>query len=194
MDSSRIGKRKIADLTRAKHVSQSAVAAILLDIKRHGLPSAFSRGSQYRSRRAGATEATPYGPVVTSVRLQLMDGGEAELHVQHPMAMLWLMCRQSKGFSKLVRWALAKHPSTAERPWRIVLYNDEVGIVKLKRDSRKAEAVYWSFLEFGPTALADEDCWFAVCAPRSETIQLTGANTSALINAIWPVFFWQRWT
>ena len=140
-------KRKIGDLTRAKHASQSAIAALLLDIKQHGLPEAFSRGSQYRSRREEATATTPYGPVVTSVRLPLLDRTEIDCHVQHPMAMFWLACRQSRGFSKLVRRALETHVCSKEEPWRIAIYSDEVGVAKLKTDLRKVEAMYWTLLE-----------------------------------------------
>ena len=76
-----------------------------------------------------------------------------------------------------------------DKPWNIVLYSDEVGVSPLKVDTRKTEAVYWTFMELGVQALSDEDAWFAIAAPRSTITAQTGASVSTLIKALWPAFF-----
>ena len=51
------------------------------------------------------------------------------------------------------------------------------------------EAENWTMLELGVEAMSEEDAWFAVCVLRSTIVQQTGASTSAVMKAIWPLFF-----
>ena len=181
-------KRKVGDISREIHASQSAIAALCADIRQNELPKSFSRPTQYRNRKEIASTSTPYGPLVQTVPLPLLSGLVMDMPVQHPMAMLYEVCRSSPGFSNFVRQSLEENPCTVEEPWRLVLYSDEVGVSPLKVDTRKVEAVYWTFLELGVRAFDDENAWFAVAAPRSTVVQQTGAGASTLFKVLWPFF------
>eukprot|EP00969_Alexandrium_andersonii_P351578 15435756-Alexandrium_andersonii.AAC.1 len=61
----------------------------------------------------------------------------------------------------MVDRALAQHPSTPSKPWGMTTYSDEVspGNQLLSDNPRKAQAIYYSFREFGAATLADEEAW-----------------------------------
>ena len=67
---------------------------------------------------------------------------------------------------ELVARTLSQHPCTAQKPWRIIFYSDEVvpGNVLSADVSRKVQCVYISFMEFGAVALSKEEAWFCIMA------------------------------
>ena len=56
---------------------------------------------------------------------------------------------------------------------RIVQYTDEVtpGRELISYNDKKIWVLYWSFLEFGPAALANEDAWFTGAVVRSHMVR-----------------------
>ena len=56
---------------------------------------------------------------------------------------------------------------------KIVQYTDEVtpGRGLLSYNDKKIWVLYWSFLDFGPTALANEDAWFTGAVVRSHIVR-----------------------
>ena len=54
----------------------------------------------------------------------------------------------------LIKATVEKYPCSADRPWGIIYYNDEVvpGNVLSADPSRKVQCVHLSFREFGPIA------------------------------------------
>ncbi len=81
-----------------------------------------------------------------------------QLEVQHPLAMLYHCCALSNSFSKFIGQVAAARPPTIDKPWRLILYTDEVlpGNQLGYKSARKFWAVYWSILEFGSSVLSDE--------------------------------------
>jgi hypothetical protein len=67
---------------------------------------------------------------------------------------------------------LLEHPPSVEKPWRLVLYADEVvpGNQLSHDNRRKVWVVYYSFLEFGSAALAREEAWFCLTTKRSSEV------------------------
>jgi hypothetical protein len=55
-------------------------------------------------------------------------------------------------------------PATADEPWQLIIYTDEVtpGNPLATNNKRKFHAVYWSFLELGMNALCREEAWFCI--------------------------------
>lgn len=60
-----------------------------------------------------------------------------------------------------------------QRRLRIVQYTDEVtpGRGLISYNDKKIWVLYWSFLEFGPAALANEDAWFTGAVVRSHMVR-----------------------
>ena len=158
------------------HVSQSALTYSLNYIRENGVPSASSRATQYRARRYAIEEmTTPYGPVVVPVTLPVVERGKSrdvDVVLIHPIAILWRTLHDCVAFAELFRQALACYSNCHHRPWRMVLYMDEVSPstdVKGGVDGRKMQCVYWTFAEFGVRLYA-EDVWMVLASVRSDLV------------------------
>ena len=141
--------RKLTRLGRTAHVTQSGLSHLLRSIDNEGLPSAYSRTSQYRGRRKTCAELTPYGSLTETVTV-----GHLPIGVQNPFSMIHMCCSHAEGFAKLMRNTLSR----VQPPWSIVIYAD--GITPQdplsKTDERKIDTVYWSFLEFADALCHEE--------------------------------------
>ena len=144
---------------RLPFVSQSALHAILKIAKDEELPDISSRCDLRDARDAVARVLTPYGELCQIVKLRGADGPEIPIQIQSPFAMLHHTCANSRPLTALMKWCIEKQQPTLGKPWNIVLYADEVtpGNQLAYKNSRKFWAIYWSVLEWGPQALADED-------------------------------------
>ena len=140
---------------RLPYVSQAALSAILQVAATEPLPTGSTRADVRQARDIVPRLATPYGPLHQSVH---MPGG-ATLEIQHPFAMLYYACAHSTGFSSLVARAHAASPSTWQQPWKLILYADEIqpGNQLSYNNKRKLWGLYWSCLDWGSAALADEE-------------------------------------
>jgi hypothetical protein len=107
-------------------VSQRALSCILQLSKCNDLPTTASRATIQRSRNAACLEAGPYGPLHQRVPVSLTNGKDYFVEIQHPFAMLHKLCATSSTFSAMLIRSLAAHPSTPTKPWRLIMYNDEV--------------------------------------------------------------------
>ena len=76
-------------------------------------------------------------------------------------------------------------PPSAEHPWHVLLYSDEVtpGNQLSPANSRKIQAIYWSFLEFHHR-LSDENCWFTIATKRSSELKAVSGGMSQLFGVL----------
>lgn len=172
------------------HISASALAAVLDEVARSGIPDLRSR---YHCQEATALELlgdTPYGPLLTSVKVARIVGGDADVLVINPFAMLH-KAALSVGFDTLLRKAFARTPCTPEQPWNLIVYSDEVvpGNQMSYENLRKLWVVYWSFLEFGMAILSREDAWFCMLAQRSTDVAKLCAGMSQVFGCLIKLFF-----
>ena len=112
----------------------------------------------------------------------MLDSGVG-IAVQNPLAMLWTCVRECGKFAMLIGQIL----QAANLPLTIVLYLDGItpsdGLTKI--DERKLTAVYWSFLEFGPSLLSIEEVWFCLtCTRLSVTNNLDGQISNLLAEIV----------
>lgn len=150
---------KLARLQRIRaqlpYVSQSALAAVLQAVAQDPdvVDGSASRRDVRHARNEFAATQTPYGPVHQKLQLTTKSGGTMHLEIQHPIAMLHAACVASKSLSELVDAA------SACQPWRLILYADEIlpGNQLAYKSARKMWCVYWSVLDWGAAALANED-------------------------------------
>ena len=139
---------------RLPYVSQAALAALLREAQHGGLPEVTSKQSIRRARAQFVQQRTPYGELHRKLRIN-----DTECYVQNPHAFLWHAVRSSSALSNLITHTASASPPTRARPWRIVLYFDEVapGNQLAYANTRKLWCAYWSFLEFGASSLGKED-------------------------------------
>ena len=179
---------KVAALRgRLPHISQSAFVAMLAAAQEPELPCVTRRQDVRDARSAIAQRQTPYGRVHQQLPLPRVGGGVVLLEVQSPWAMLSEMCSVSPCLCLLIRQTLQRTGMpTPDRPWRAVLYSDEVdpGDPLLGKHGREFQACYWSILDLGAAALSHEELWWTVCTPRSRIVAGVLGGMSGVMAAI----------
>ena len=177
--------RSILDLRGKHHVTQRALAHICEDIRKHGMVPATSRTSIQRHRTEFANQITPFGKLIQERSLTLKKGGCISLPFLHPAAMLWVCCQDCPEFKSFFSSVL-----NGQR-LKLTLYSDEVvpGRELIKYNNKKLWTLYWSFLDFGPAALANEDAWFTGLTVRSSTVKKIAGGMAQMFKVYTKMFF-----
>ena len=184
--------RKLNEFRRTKpHCSASALAAILEDIKKNGIPDVTDRNSMREARNAVTTSIHQYGPILQHIRCTNDEGGTTTIPIASPFAMLAAALDESDNFRAFLKRRLMVHPPSPEAPWNIVVYSDEVtpGNPLAVANQRKFQAIYWSFLEFGVSALSHEESWFTLMTEFSTTVSACSAGLSQVFAEAIKSFF-----
>ena len=184
--------RRLNDFRRSKpHCSASALAQILADIKKNGLPEITDRNQMRVARDLVTCSDTAYGTI-----LQIMDcddgrEGFKKIPVANPFASLCKALEENESFRRFMKERLEEHPPSPEKPWLIILYSDEVtpGNPLATMNERRFQSIYWSFLEFGPNALSHEESWFVVMTEFSNLIKDLPGGLSQAFAAVIKLFF-----
>lgn len=166
---------QLAVIGRRKYVSISGLAGVLGEIREYGMPSSISRSSIKRARDS-EFEDTSLGPY--GLALQVLESGVDEKCLPKkfwyldPRACMFYLTSNCNKLAIFLRDVLRNHPSSIAQPWSVIIYADEiVSDNPLKHQQhRKVQALYYSFLEFGSTALSSEFLWFTLAATRSEDV------------------------
>ena len=184
----------LGSLGRRHYVSLSGLESILKDLKRdHDLDiQGTSRRTLKRARDVEVDIETPHGQVLTEMTIQLLTKSsrtelqEKALPVLNLGAFLWHACQSLPQFAAFFQRRLGQHASTAESPWQICLYADEItpGNPLKASNTRKVWAFYLSFAEFGAEARCQEDMWFCVCLARTSVVQKMRGGLSELTNLL----------
>ena len=190
--SERVAKlRRLEDLRRNNpHISASALSGVILDIEKHGLPELHCKKHVQEAREITLRDHTAYGPLLQTTNVICKDDSTKPLLHVNFLTLLQAMFGQGGGMTNLIKRTLERHPCSADRPWGLIFYNDEVvpGNVLSADTSRKVQCVYVSFKQFGPVALSSEESWFAILACRSSSVSELHAGmsqvTAALLKAI----------
>ena len=180
--------QRVADLRgRLPYISQNALSAVLTIASTEELPAA-TRKDIRESRDCVGERRTPYGTVHQKISVESVNGGMIELEIQHPFAMLHHACSVSESMSSLIK--RARTPSL-QQPWQLILYSDEIapGNQLAYKSERKMWGFYWSVLEWGSAALADEEAWFEVLVVKSACVKQVRGGLSAVVGALLDVFF-----
>ena len=179
---------------RLPYMSQTALAEVLRLAANYSLPSCPGGTKRLRQdRNATCLQETPYGALHQSVSLPAVDGGEVCLDFQAPLPMLHVAASTSVSFQKFLLRVLAASPSTPQRPWRVMVYFDEVtpGNQLSSANRRKSQCVYWTIAEFGDTALVDEEAWFTCLVATSLQVKKVLGGMSCVIGAFLKMFWGQ---
>ena len=178
-------KRSILDCKGKHHVTQRALSHICKDIRENGMVAATSRAAIQRNRTKWANRTTPLGKLIQTRRLTLKSGGCISLPFLHPAAMLWVCCQECPEFKSFFSSVL-----NGQR-LKLTVYSDEVtpGRELIKYNEKKFWILYWSFLDFGPAALANEDAWFTGLTVRSTTVKKIAGGLAQLKKVYMNMFF-----
>ena len=172
---------------RLPHVTQSALAAFC-DVAEAGeLPELHSRFDQLQAHTAQLNVRTSYGTLEQIVPLNPQPPyRSAELRVVSPQALLSVAFANGGGFREFLLDRHAQTPSTPERPWGFVLYGDEMdpGMALASTHGRKAWMYYWSFVEYGPLALANEDMWSTIACKRATCMERVQDGCSQVVASL----------
>ena len=178
--------RRLEDLRRrVPYASQSALAAVLEEVERAGVPELHQRHHMREATRQALDACQRYGPLLCEREVAVKTGGCTKLQFVNLLSLLAGAFEQGGSFQELMQDTMRRARSTLEQPWRLILYLDEVvpGNVLAHRLERKVWVAYASFLEFG-VHLTQEPAWLVVGAFRSTTVQKVSAGISQIAAEI----------
>jgi hypothetical protein len=183
----------LAHIGRRSYVSQRGLAAVFKELHEQGLLSdVTSRRTIKRARDDDIRANTVHGPVMRSMKIQLQDPEEEiSLAYIHPCAVLSHAASNCLPFGRCLKQLMYTTPSTPSKPWRLVIYSDEISPGnQLKHDNkRKVQAIYWSLMEFGPSLLSSEASWFVLSVVRSSQAHRMVGGMSFLLSKLLQTFF-----
>ena len=132
------------------HVSANALASVLDEIERVGLPELRSAKELKESRDAIVNAMTPYGPILGVVDAIGNNGQNIPVLLVNPIALLHQAFSNGGGFTYMIITKLRRHPCTRERPWHVILYSDEVvpGNALANENLRKVWVIMFFFYFF----------------------------------------------
>ena len=190
-------KRKLRSLDawrrKLPHCTAAALACILAAVIQDGVPDMGHDRNNYRKARNAQTleTETPYGPILQHTEMLMPGDIPKQVPIAHPFAMLYEAVSRCSPFAVFFLDRLRDQPPTPERPWKVVLYTDEVvpGNPMATLNARKFQAVYWSFLEIGVHALMREEAWFTVMTEFSLVINQLQAGLSQAVGQIIKLFW-----
>jgi len=170
------GKRQLVGrLLSLRGVSQTAVQHILelLD------PDLAGR------RSVANTLEQQLAQVQSNIQIPLTAGGHFNWTITLPQDLLPCIVKKCAGWEHILSIALQKFPPSPGRPWRFLLYLDEItpGNPLRPDNQRKIVAFYCSFLELGPF-LRLEEAWLTIGVLRSTVVKTIAAGLSGVVRQL----------
>ena len=173
-------------------MSAAALEAILKSCREEGVPEGnLDRNELRAARDLQNNEATPYGPISSSMEVVDKDGNTLSIPIANPFALLWMSVTVAAPWAAFLEDRLRSTPPTSEDPWSLILYTDGVtpGDPLTPMNKRKFQTCYWSFLELGANALSKEESWFTVMTELEIVVAKVSAGLSQLFACIILVVF-----
>ena len=105
-----------------------------------------------------------------------------EVEFQCPWAALHHFVSTSATLSKILARLHEYNPSSPTKPWRLILYSDEItpGNQLAHTHGRKVNSIYYTFFEFG-AFLAHEDFWFTGTLVACTTVKIIEGGWSCVM-------------
>ena len=175
------------------HVSTSALTAFVRHLHAHPdelaqMPS--NRKAWQRARDATLCD-TPYGHMLLQVPLAAIPPAkDRDMWIVNPFAYLHTAFKDHGGFYDMFSEALMKTPSSVDRPWRLVLYSDEVvpGNQLSVHNARKVWLIYFSFLELRDH-MSNELAWCPIVCEPSLDLKSIAGGISQVFALVIKTFF-----
>ena len=184
MASSSSRPHKLAKLQDFKaslpHLSQASLHAMVQEANKTGLPELSSSKHQREARREllDTCDGGALGPLIQSCNVENTHGNPVQVCFTNLLTYLVALFARGGAFHNLLKQQHEHHPSSAAKPWHMVLYLDELipGNV-LGRAERKSWAWYVSFLQLDHH-LSSTDAWLTLAIVRSNVISSLEAGVS----------------
>ena len=120
--------RKLNDMrARLPYTSKNALAALLRVARDGDLPDVVRTHDIRRARDLVAEQDTPHGALIRKFNLVQANGGNIQVEMSNPHALLYAPCKCQK-FANLMSRTMRKFPSSLLRPRNIILYNHEANV------------------------------------------------------------------
>ena len=118
-------KARLREIRRQvpQYVSQRALASVLNSVEAGDVGQKFNRDQIRAARDSDMKIKTPFGTLHQEIR---MDDIGVKFEIQHPLAMMHHLASTSSAFANLLHTRAAAQRPTVERPWKVVIYLDEV--------------------------------------------------------------------
>ena len=188
----------LAQLGRKSFCSKTALSNILTELKA-ACPDAnlddmpTSRTTVKRSRDDSMDLSSAYGALLTTKTILRSDKPDKHdvLDCVNPMTAFSHACATCDEFRYAVTKNVRQKPPSAENPWSIIIYSDEiVAGDPLRHDNkRKCQGVYWTFKELNKRLLSNEYAWFVLSACRSSRVSRLDGGMSAFMKELVLMFF-----
>jgi len=118
------------DFGLRRYCSVRALAGLLQEIKQHGMPSAISRSSIKRARESEFNDyQCDYSPLIRQLTIDdANDDDDAHNTFWYcdSRACLHYMIKKAPPLEQFMLTKLQEHPCTPDKPWGLILYNDEI--------------------------------------------------------------------
>ena len=186
-ESSRPAKlRKLEQFRRhLPYLSCKALDDVLTLVKQEGCPPLHSRKHTKEAVEVTLEGLYSYGPLVEAVEASTLTGESKKVPMVNLSSLLQGLFQDSNYFFELLTHAHALNPSSFERPWRGILYADELHPGnQLSSTTRKTWIIYFSWLELTPKLLSDEKHWFTLMVIRSHETAEIEAGISQLTRLL----------
>ena len=127
-----------------------------------------------------------YGPILRSAIGTNKDHTIQPVLLVNLLSYMQALVSQGGSYTQLLMNTYRKHPCTRERPWRLILYGDEIatGNVLAGRQERKAWTVYGAFIEYGSLVLQNEAAWRTLALKRSGNVNILSAGISQMVALV----------
>lgn len=147
--------------------SQSALAAILEEVKKTGAPELHSSNHQKAARQLLLQECHggSLGSLIQEAQLYREDGTSTTFHYANLLVYLATVYNQGGSMFELIQRQHQASASSIEQPWGLIIYCDEVvpGNI-LDRAERKVWCIYCTIAQF-QDHLGQESAWLW-CGPN----------------------------
>ena len=173
------------------HCSQSAFTSMVKLAKTTDMSDLPTSRKVYRDLRQQSLKDTPYGSMFLSVPLIAQPPhANTTMLVVNPFALLYTAFQAGGGFYDLIKAKSAEVPSSAQKPWRLCVYSDEVlpGNQLATHHARKVWVIYFSFLELHPH-LSNERAWFPLIAEPTVALKHVSAGISQVFAQVVKLFW-----
>lgn len=176
------------------YVSQSALAAILLDVKEKGVPELHQRKAMQEATSCELAKLDAYGPLIQTVNGILKSGDTVPVLLVNPLSYIHAAVHQGGSYTELMMDTHRRCPSSPESPWQLIVYSDEVvpGNVLAARNERKTWAIYGSFMQHGQVFLQKESAWMVLLCKRTSSVDALDGGISQLVAMVLKMIFVQQ--
>lgn len=168
------------------YVSQSALAAILLDVKEKGVPELHQRKAMQEATSSELAKLDAYGPLLQTENGILKSGDTVPVLLVNPLSYMHAAVHQGGSYTELLLDTHRRCPSSPESPWELIVYSDEVvpGNVLASRNERKTWAIYGSFMQHGQVFLQKESAWMVLLCKRTTSVDALDGGISQLVAMV----------